>query len=74
MNREIEKKLQTLRKEVRDLLCNRLTYPKSILELLQERSLTPTEIKKGVDYIDKCIELTDDKFAEFILTLKKESG
>ena len=56
--------MERLQKEVRNILRNRLTYPKTILGVCRERVLNEEQVSKAKTCIDECLQLIDSKFIE----------
>ena len=57
-------RLEELHKKLRAALSNRLTYPKTVIEVAGKRLLTHEEIQKACSYLDACLSILD---AEMIL-------
>ena len=73
MDEETLERLKRLREEIRALLCNQLTYPKTILSLLGKRSFTEEEKLRAQRSIDQSLHLVDAKFDEFLMDPKNYS-
>ena len=70
MNQEDFERLKKLRKDIRHILCNRLTYPKTLLGLLRSPGLSEDQFFQVQETVDEAIRLVDAKFAEFFLLLE----
>jgi hypothetical protein len=66
MSKEIIEKMKILKNDIHNILCNRLTYPKSVIGIAKERHLTESEIDKIKTCIDEGIKLVDAKLIEFL--------
>ena len=71
-SRAFLEKLKRLRGEVHRLLANHLTYPKTVLTLLQERRISEERLLRMQEVIDEVIHLVDFKFHELIQELEKK--
>jgi hypothetical protein len=57
--------LQSLRDRICLMLANRLTYPKSLLSIARERTLTKEEIQKASECFDECLEFAAAEISLF---------
>ncbi len=60
-------KITALKKEIHDLLCNQLVFPKTILGLLRTRNVTEDTLFRMCETIDRSIRMIDAKFDDLIL-------
>ena len=74
MGNLISQRLRQLKEEIRQLLCNQLTYPKTVLSLLRSRDLSEEHLLKMQTTLDETIQRVDSTFLEFIDQLEKEKS
>lgn len=66
MDKKLMEKLKKLRREIHVAMNEKLTYPKSVADVLREKPLSENEVGKIKDCIEECITLVDAKFIEFL--------
>lgn len=65
MDEKFVNRARKLKREIREAIANRLTYPKSVIGIAKDRCLTTEEIEKIKTCVDESILLIDAKFCEF---------
>ena len=70
MNPCLPKKIKALRKEIRRVLANKLTYPKTVISLIGKRKLKEDEIMKAGECIDECLHMVEARFLECLESLE----
>lgn len=63
--------IRCLGHNVRQILRNRLTYPKVIVSLAKDRFLTENEILKMKQCVDECVLLTEAEIASVLWKLEQ---
>ena len=69
------KELETLKifsRRLRELLANRLTYPKVIIGMAQQRFLTDQEVIKIYECLEDCLQTVEVETAALLWDLRNQ--
>ena len=61
--------LQQIQKRLHAAISNRLTYPKTLLDIACDRTLIPEESHKACECLEACLRIVDAELTVFLSTL-----